>query len=215
MLLRAPNSHGAVPTRLPLLSDRPERGDAAANRQRILAAARALLDAHGPSGVSMDAVAAAACVGKGTVFRRFGDRAGLMGELISDYMRSFQDAFLSGPPPLGPGAPPAERLVAFFTALIALQREHLPVALAADLAPADAPDRVYGVLRVYGALRVHAAALIHEIDPALDSQLLATMILGAIAPPVLSRVDADSDTIVAAMTRLLHGITGNPPVAVG
>jgi AcrR family transcriptional regulator len=190
---------------LPLLSDRRERGDAAANRQRILTAARTLLDEHGPSGVSMDAVAAAAGVGKGTVFRRFGDRAGLMAELISDYMRHFQDSFLSGPPPLGPGAPPAERLVAFVSALIELQREHLSIALAGELRPPDAPDRVYGTLRF------HAAALIHQIDPALESELLASMVLGAIAPPVLIQLDADSETLAAAIATLLQGITANAP----
>jgi AcrR family transcriptional regulator len=192
---------------LPLLDERHERGDAAANRQRILTAARALLDEHGPSGVSMDAVAAAAGVGKGTVFRRFGDRAGLMGELASDYMRDFQDAFLSGPPPLGPGAPPAERLVAFFTALIELQRQHLSIALAAELSPADAPDRVYG------ALRFHAAALIEQLDADLDAEIAASMILGAVAPHVLIRLDADSTALVDTMAILLHGITHNPPIA--
>lgn len=194
----------ATPVLLPLIGDRPERGDAAANRQRILVAARSLLDAHGPAGVSMDAVAAAAGVGKGTVFRRFGDRAGLIGELMSDYMRHFQDAFLSGPPPLGPGAPAAERLIAFFTALVALQREHLPIALAGEAASVDAPGRVYGVLYL------HAATLIQEIDPAVDAEVLASMILGAIAPPILSRLDADIDTIVASLTKLLSGVTGMP-----
>jgi len=49
--------------------------------------------------MTMDAVASAAGVGKGTVFRRFGDRAGLTVALLDDYMLEFQDAFLSGPPP--------------------------------------------------------------------------------------------------------------------
>lgn len=150
----------------------------------------------------MDSVAAAAGVGKGTVFRRFGGRAGLMSELVNDYMRHFQDAFLSGPPPLGPGAPPLDRLVAFLAALIALQREHLPIALAGELSPAVGPDLVYG------ALRLHAAALIHQIDPELDAEILASMILGAIAPPVLNRLDAEPDETVAAMITLLHGIAG-------
>jgi hypothetical protein len=33
------------------------------------------------------------------------------------------------------------------------------------------------------------------------------MILGAVAPPVLNRLGADCETIIAAMTSLLHGIT--------
>jgi AcrR family transcriptional regulator len=195
-------SEATTPVQLPLVTDRPERGDAAANRQRILAVARELLEKHGASGVSMDAVAAAAGVGKGTVFRRFGDRAGLMGELISDYMRDFQDAFLFGPPPLGPGAPPADRLIAFVTGLIELQREHLPIALAGEASLPEGPDRVQG------ALRFHVATLIYQVDPGLDSELLASMVLGAIAPNVLNRVGSNADTIVAAITKLLSGITG-------
>jgi AcrR family transcriptional regulator len=190
-----------LPGELPLFDDRRERSDAAENRQRILVAARAVLDADGPGAVTMDAVAAAAGVGKGTVFRRFGDRAGLMAALVSDYMRDFQDAFLTGPPPLGPGAPAGERLVAFTTALISLQREHLPIAMAGELRAEDAPTGVYG------ALRLHAATLIREVDPALDADVLASMILGAIAPPVLNQIDADPRTIAASLATLLQGIT--------
>src|ERR1700730_17200660 len=100
-----------LPLSLPLSEQRPERGDAAANRKRILAAARALFAERGVDGSSMDAGAAAAGVGKGTLFRRFGDRAGLVDALLDDAMAEFQDAFLSGPPPLGPGTPAHVRLV--------------------------------------------------------------------------------------------------------
>ena len=63
---------------LPLLGEeRPERADAAANREKVLAAAEKLFKSCDPSTVTMDAVAAEAGVGKGTLFRRFGDRAGL------------------------------------------------------------------------------------------------------------------------------------------
>ena len=61
----------------------------------------------------MDDVAAAAGVGKGTLFRRFGSRAGLMMVLLDEDERASQQAFLFGPPPLGPDAPPMDRLVAF------------------------------------------------------------------------------------------------------
>src|SRR6202521_5336850 len=106
---------------LPMSGQRTERGDAAVNRERILCAARALLTAHGPEGLTMQAVATAAGVGKGTVFRRFGDRDGLTHALLDDYMREFQEAFLHGPPPLGPGVSASERLGAFVSELIRLQ----------------------------------------------------------------------------------------------
>ena len=57
------------------------------------------------SAVSMDDVARAACVGTGTLYRRFGDRAGLALALLDEHTRAFQDALIAGPPPLGPGAP--------------------------------------------------------------------------------------------------------------
>ncbi|WP_241004288.1 TetR/AcrR family transcriptional regulator [Conexibacter sp. SYSU D00693] len=103
------------PTDLPVIqpAGREERADAARNRERILAAARQLLDERGPEAVSMDCVAATAGVGKGTLYRRFGDRSGLFFALLEDDERKMQDSFIRGEAPLGPGAPAADRLHAF------------------------------------------------------------------------------------------------------
>ena len=90
-----------------------ERGDAARNRVLLLDAARRLIAERGADAVSMDDIAAAAGVGKGTVFRRFGSRAGLMMVLLDEDEKAGQQAFLFGPPPLGPDAPPLDRLLAF------------------------------------------------------------------------------------------------------
>lgn len=91
----------------------PERVDAARNRAALLAAARRLIADKGAEAVTMDDIANAAGVGKGTVFRRFGSRAGLMMVLLDEDERASQQAFLFGPPPLGPDAPPLQRLIAF------------------------------------------------------------------------------------------------------
>jgi AcrR family transcriptional regulator len=91
----------------------PERGDAARNRALLLDAARRLIAERGADAVTMDEIAAAAGVGKGTVFRRFGSRAGLMMVLLGEDESRLQQAFIFGPPPLGPDAPPLERLLAF------------------------------------------------------------------------------------------------------
>ncbi|MFT3900578.1 MAG: helix-turn-helix domain-containing protein [Gordonia sp. (in: high G+C Gram-positive bacteria)] len=96
-----------------LLAQRDERADAAQNRARLLDAAARLVAERGAADVTMDEVAAAAGVGKGTVFRRFGSRTGLMRALIDHDERKLQHGFLFGPPPLGPGAPPLERLLAY------------------------------------------------------------------------------------------------------
>jgi AcrR family transcriptional regulator len=90
-----------------------ERADARRNRERIRCAAACLVDERGIDGISMDDIAARAGVGKGTLYRRFGDRASLLRALIEEPERDFQDALIRGEPPLGPGAAPLERLHAF------------------------------------------------------------------------------------------------------
>lgn len=106
---------GPVRQPLPIAGRVPtnERADAARNRRRVLDAAKKLFDERGVAAVTLDDVVAAAGVGKGTLFRRFGDKAGLAVALLDEQERALQNRILSGPPPLGPGAEPVERLTAF------------------------------------------------------------------------------------------------------
>jgi AcrR family transcriptional regulator len=67
----------------PIPDVRPKRADALRNRERILAAARALF-ASGPAEVQMDDLARRAGVGVGTVYRHFPDKEALMGELVRE-----------------------------------------------------------------------------------------------------------------------------------
>ena len=110
----------------------PERSDAARNRERLLKAAQELIEECGAQGLTMDRLAEHAGVGKGTVFRRFGSRAGLMLTLLSESEAAFQSRFLFGPPPLGPGAPGLERLIAFGAERIAYVMEFGELVLAAE-----------------------------------------------------------------------------------
>jgi AcrR family transcriptional regulator len=99
---------------LPVTDQAPhERGDAARNRTLLIDAARRLIAERGADAVTTDDIAAAAGVGKGTLFRRFGSRAGLMIVLLDEDEKAVQQAFMFGPPPLGPGAPPLDRLLAY------------------------------------------------------------------------------------------------------
>ena len=145
---------GAIP-RLPLttapLPER-ERADARRNRERILCAAARLVDEHGIDRVSMDDVAAAAGVGKGTLYRRFGDRWTLLRALIEEPERDFQDELIRGEPPLGPGAPPMERLRAFGAGQLALLESHARFMFAGDKILAGRHDHP-----VYAFHRVHLA----------------------------------------------------------
>jgi len=92
---------------------RAERADAARNRRLLLAAAREIVAGQGAGKLTMDGLAERAGLGKGTVFRRFGTRAGIFQALLDDDERAFQEQVLSGSPPLGPGAPPLDRLIAY------------------------------------------------------------------------------------------------------
>ena len=113
------------PHALPISDEAPqERGDAARNRTLLLEAARRLITERGADAVTTDDIAAAAGVGKGTLFRRFGSRAGLMIVLLDEAEKVQQQAFLFGPPPLGPGAPPLERLLAYGRARLKFVKAH-------------------------------------------------------------------------------------------
>jgi AcrR family transcriptional regulator len=102
-----------------------ERADAARNRRKALEAAERLFAREGIADVTMDDVAAEAKVGKGTLYRRFGDKSGLAAALLDDREAELQQRLLSGPPPLGPGADPDKRLAAFIEAYLDFVAEHL------------------------------------------------------------------------------------------
>jgi AcrR family transcriptional regulator len=112
-------------------SPRAERADAARNRRLLLVTAREMLAEQGAAKLTMDGLAERAGLGKGTVFRRFRTRAGIFAALLDDDERAFQEQVLSGPPPLGPGAPPLDRLVAYGRARTGFLIGHRQIARAA------------------------------------------------------------------------------------
>ena len=154
-----------------------ERADAARNREKILCEAARLFKDQGIENVSMEAVAAAAGVGKGTLFRRFGDRAGLASSVLDEGERRFQEAFLRGPPPLGPGAPPAERICAFGEARLDTLEIHAELALVAEKIVPAARFRH----PVYTAYRIHLTSLITDADPECDIEYIADVLLAALS----------------------------------
>ena len=152
-----------------------ERGDAARNRVLLLDAARRLIAERGADAVSMDDIAAAAGVGKGTVFRRFGSRAGLMMVLLDEDERASQQAFLFGPPPLGPDAPPLDRLLAFGRDRLRFAHTHHELLSAANRdphtghgSPINAP---YMVLRMHVRMLLASAGTTGNLDAQTDALL--------------------------------------------
>jgi len=148
-----------------------ERGDAVRNRALLLEAARRLVAERGADAVTMDDIAAAAGVGKGTLFRRFGSRARLMMVLLDEDEQAVQQAFLFGPPPLGPGAPPAERLIAFGRERIRFAHDHCELLSAANRDPRNRHNAPAMVLRTHVRVLLKAADSTGDLDAQTDALL--------------------------------------------
>ncbi len=169
-----------------------ERADARRNRERILCAAAALVDAYGIDGISMDDVAARAGVGKGTLYRRFGDRASLLRALIEEPEREFQDALIRGEPPLGPGAPAAVRLHAFGAGMLRLLETNARFVRAAE----GVKSGRYGH-PVYSAHELHVSLLLREIlgESARTDYLVACLLAPLAADAFLYQREVQGMTL--------------------
>ncbi|RRS01860.1 TetR/AcrR family transcriptional regulator [Glycomyces terrestris] len=173
---------------VPLGKPRGERADAKRNRLRLLATARRMMAEGGPESVTMDALAERAGLGKGTVFRRFGTRAGIFRALLEEEAVRFQELVLAGPPPLGPGAGPAERLVAYGRVRIGFLVDNLEVARAAmerdSRLPAVQVDMTFA----------HVRMLLRQADLGVrDPDSLAMQLAAALEGPLLLYVSSGRD----------------------
>lgn len=165
------------PVDLPVVGAPTERADAARNRQRILVAEDRLVGRNGVASTSMDAIAAEARVGTGTLFRRFGDCASLALAVLPE--RTFQDAFIRGPAPLDPGAPARDRLIAFGRSLLQHLSAHGDLLLAAQTA------RTKRSRLESGPYRAHASMLIREAASDLDASHTADALLAPLGAEVV------------------------------
>ena len=164
-----------------------ERADAARNRVHLLATARQMLAERGADKLTMDGLAEQAGLGKGTVFRRFGSRAGIFQALLDDDERAFQDQVLAGPPPLGPGAPPVDRLIAYGQARIAFLIEHREIARAALDGSQPVPAGAQTPLS-----QLHIRVLLGQAGLAhADLDVLAIQLTAALDGPLLLYLSTD------------------------
>jgi AcrR family transcriptional regulator len=177
----------------PILSWGPppgERADAARNRRRLLATAREMLAEQGPDALTMDGLAGRAGLGKGTVFRRFGTRAGIFAALLDDDEKAFQQQVLAGPPPLGPGAAPLDRLVAYGRARTRFLITHCHIARAALDGHQPIPARSQSPLS-----QVHIRILLGQMDlRGADLDMLAIQLTAALDGPLLLYLSASELT---------------------
>ncbi|PAU50384.1 TetR family transcriptional regulator [Streptomyces albireticuli] len=156
----------------------PERADAARNRRRILDAASRIVARHGVRELTVDLVAGEAGIGVGTIYRRFGDRAGLIFALLDEHEHRFQRDFLAGPPPLGPGAEPVARVRAFLHALADRVTAQFELILAAE---SSAPGARYRS-GPYAVHHTHLVTLLTQArPPGADARFLADALLAPLS----------------------------------
>lgn len=185
---------------------RPERADAARNREAILAAAAELFDRQDAGSVSLNDVATAAGVGKGTVFRRFGDRTGLIQAVLEPRVRALRDAVGSGPPPLGPGGDPRESLRAYVDGLLDFVWANRGLIRALEH---RGPDAYYAndASRFWVAELERRLAAVHPDD---DADYLAHAVFTALRADVIDYL-TDARAMSPERVRAgLHRLSGGP-----
>lgn len=165
---------------LPLVGGPPQlRADAARNHGLLLEAATRLVAEHGVANLTLRALASAAGVGKATVSRRFGSRAGLIETLLDHQEQQLQAAYLFGPPPLGPGASALDRLRAFGPAVMGHERAHR------DLYLAHTNLTCRHAWPAHRLRMAHVTMLLGGVGPDGDAEVVAAALLGYLDPALV------------------------------
>ncbi|MFJ5811066.1 TetR/AcrR family transcriptional regulator [Streptomyces sp. NPDC093093] len=160
-----------------------ERADALRNREAVLAAADALFAASGsPQSVSMDDIAAAAGVGKGTLFRRFGDRAGLIGAVIASRLEPLRHAVREAQD--APGSSPRQRVSDLLDASLRFKIENRNLMTAAEDAGLSSPYRA----EHYGWWHEVLRTALDQVPGVHDADFTAHALLAAIRADLVAHL---------------------------
>lgn len=190
------------------VSGRVERADAARNRRKVLMAAQALFARRDPRSVTMDEIAREAGVGRATLYRRYPDPAAIATALLDEHERRVQEQLLSGDPPLGPGASPADRLIAFYEALVDILEQHLPLTLSAETGPRRFQTGAYGFWRT------HISTLLAEAGLSA-TEALVDLLLAPLAPDLYEHLrhqrGLTPEQIVDGLRILAHQVLTTHP----
>lgn len=192
-----------------MAADPKERADAARNRALVLASALELFTDRGVTDVTMDDIAAHAGVGKGTLYRRFGDKAGLAVALLDQRERDLQARMLSGPGPLGPRGDhaPAQRLAAFVRAYVDYVLSTLELVLLSQTAAPGARHRT----GAHAFWTAHCRILLKAAGGA-DPAIRAEALMAALTAEQLAYWTRDAGhapkQLTAALTRFARSLTG-------
>jgi len=179
------------------------RSDAAANRARLIEAARSAFAELGPD-VKVDEVARRAGVGVGTLYRRFPCKEDLVRAILEERVAELLQLLRATPDE----TEPVDALGAFLEALVRLQAEDRGVLrlMAQSLGPAAYPDNVetlYDELWRLVQRGQDAAALRGDVTRE-DVPALMRMANAAVGPAITTGVEIDAALRCAAV--LLDGL---------
>jgi AcrR family transcriptional regulator len=181
------------------------RADAARNREKVLSAAAQLFATRGARSVTMADIAAAAGVGRATLYRRYPDVASIATALLDSHERALQEELLRGSPPLGPGVSPRVRLAAFYAAMVDLLEQHHELVLGTEVGQSRLRTGAYGFWRAHVRTLLVAGGVV-EVDALVDS------LLAPLAPDVYAYQRKERGLsvkeIVGGLERLAHGVLG-------
>ncbi|MEU7425283.1 TetR/AcrR family transcriptional regulator [Streptomyces sp. NPDC040750] len=192
------------------MPDRKPRKDATRNREAVLAAADDLFARReSPEDVTMADVATAAGVGKGTIFRAFGDRTGLLRALYEVRLEPVREAVESGPPPLGPATPAPRRALALLDALLCFKLDNRRLALA--LEEGGGGSSVYRAAhyeRWHGLLREVLERIPEVADPDFTAHALLAAVRADLVEHLAGQEGAERDALRSRLVRFAATVLG-------
>ncbi|MFI5845039.1 TetR/AcrR family transcriptional regulator [Catenuloplanes sp. NPDC051500] len=157
------------------------RADKVRNQEAVLAAAGRLFDQAGdPDEVSMDAIAAAAGVGKGTIFRGYGDRRGLIRALYD--ARVARELVLDGS-----GGTPAEAALDLLDRVWTFKERNRALASALEREGHGSPYQSAGYDRLHAVL----TDLAGRARGPENAAFLAHVLLGAVRSDLVEHLRQD------------------------
>ncbi|MEU4791322.1 TetR/AcrR family transcriptional regulator [Micromonospora tulbaghiae] len=181
------------------------RADAARNREAVLGAADRLFEAAtDPDRISMDDVAAAAGVGKGTLFRHFGDRSGLLRALYTARGEQLQATLTAGLP----GDSPADRALHLLRELVRFKQANRVLTLALENAGDGSPYRTESYEHWHATL----AAVVSEARGPESADYLAHALLAAVRSDLVEHLrDWPDERWEAGLTALTRSVLATGP----
>ncbi|WP_394937985.1 TetR/AcrR family transcriptional regulator [Psychromicrobium sp. YIM B11713] len=172
------------------MPERKPRKDAVNNRKLVLAAADALFARRArPQEVTMDSIAAEAGVGKGTLFRAFGDRTGLLRAVYQARLEPIMLCVASGSGPWGPEVPARERIPALLDALLCFKLDNRSLMLALE----EADSASLYLSAQYGQWHDLLRGLLAQLPGTIDSAFTAHALLAAVRADLVEHLASEED----------------------